>query len=274
MLDSLIDKSAFSIDLSKKQAIANAFGRAAQHYDKSAAFQRQVGHQLLSLMPTRSSAISTPRVIDIGCGTGYFSAMLHQQGFAVTAADLSTAMLLQAQQRCGKDCQYLQTDAEKIVMADHSYDLAFSNLALQWCDDLSVPLRELRRVVRPEGRIFFTTLIDGSLGELKQAWSQIDTQQHVNTFKSQHVIAAEIARSGLVIEALEYKPITVYYPTAMKLMKDLKGIGATHLHQQRQSGLVGRQTFIDLEDAYERFRLDNGLLPATYQVCFGVLINE
>ncbi len=60
----------------------------------------------------------------------------------------------------------------------------------------------------------------------------------------------------------------------MKLMKDLKGIGATHLHQQRQSGLVGRQTFIDLEDAYERFRLDNGLLPATYQVCFGVLINE
>ena len=59
----------------------------------------------------------------------------------------------------------------------------------------------------------------------------------------------------------------------MKLMKDLKGIGATHLQQQRQSGLLGRQTFIELERAYDEFRLDNGLLPATYQVCFGVLKN-
>lgn len=274
MLDRLINKPALSIEQSKKQAIANAFGRAAQHYDKSAAFQRQVGQQLLSLIPPISPITPVPRVIDLGCGTGYFSAEMHQQGFAVTAADLSVAMLLQAQQRCGQDCQYLQTDAENIVMADNSYDIAFSNLALQWCDDLSVPFRELRRVVRPEGAIFFTTLVDGSLDELKQAWSKIDTKQHVNTFKSQHVIAAEIVQSGLVIEALECKSITVYYPTAMRLMKDLKGIGATHLQQQRQSGLVGRQTFIDLEQAYERFRLDNGLLPATYQVCFGVLKNE
>ncbi len=37
--------------------------------------------------------------------------------------------------------------------------LLFSNLALQWCDDLSVPLRELRRVVRPEGRIFLPLLL-------------------------------------------------------------------------------------------------------------------
>lgn len=260
-------------DQLRKQAIANAFGRAAQHYDKSAAFQRQVGQQLLALMPITTRAASATQVIDMGCGTGYFSAKLHQQGFAVTAADLSAAMLEQAQQRCGQDCLYLQTDAENIGMADNSYDIAFSSLALQWCDDLSVPLRELQRVVKSGGIILFTTLIEGSLVELKQAWSQIDTEQHVNAFKSLQVIASEIAQSGLTIETLTCKSITVHYPTAMKLMKDLKGIGATQLQQQRRSGLVGRQTFIDLERAYECFRLDNGLLPATYQVCFGVLKN-
>jgi malonyl-CoA O-methyltransferase len=256
-----------------KQAIASAFGRAAQHYDKSAAFQRFVGHQLLSFISTTSSVIAMPKVIDMGCGTGYFSAVLQQQGYEVTAADLSAQMLLQAQQRCGSHCQYLQTDAENIVMANDSYDIAFSNLALQWCDDLSVPLRELQRVVRSDGAILFTTLVEGSLNELKYAWSQIDDKPHVNGFKSLQRIKAEIAQSGLTIDSLECKPITVYYPTAMKLMRDLKGIGATHLYQQRQSGLIGRQTFIELEHAYDYFRLDNGLLPATYQVCFGVLKN-
>lgn len=275
MLDRLANKPLYAIDQNNKQAIANAFGRAAKGYDKSAAFQRQVGQQLLSFIPSPISAfMRSTTVIDIGCGTGYFSAALHQQGFAVTAADLSAEMLQQAQQRCGQDCQYLQTDAENIAKADNCYDIAFSNLALQWCDDLSVPLRELQRVVKPQGKIFFTTLAEGSLSELTQAWSYIDDQQHVNSFKSPTTITAEINQVGLTIETLECKPITVYYSTAMKLMKDLKGIGATHLQQQRRSGLVGRQTFIDLERAYNDFRLDNGLLPATYQVCFGVLINE
>lgn len=275
MLDRLANKPLYAIDQNNKQAIANAFGRAAKGYDKSAAFQRQVGQQLLSFIPSPISAfMRSTTVIDIGCGTGYFSAALHQQGFAVTAADLSAEMLQQAQQRCGQDCQYLQTDAENIAMSDNRYDIAFSNLALQWCDDLSVPLRELQRVVKPQGRIFFTTLVEGSLSELTQVWSYIDDQQHVNSFKSQTAITTEINQVGLTIESLVYEPITVYYSTAMKLMKDLKGIGATHLQQQRRSGLFGRQTIIDLERAYDAFRLDNGLLPATYQVCFGVLINE
>ncbi|MEC6795603.1 malonyl-ACP O-methyltransferase BioC [Photobacterium sp. S4TG1] len=264
---------ATAIEQSKKLAIANAFGRAAQHYDKSAAFQRQVGHQLIELMSMQQVQCSNPSVIDIGCGTGYFSAKLQQQGFAVTAADLSNEMLLQAHKRCGNHCLYLQTDAENIAMANDSYDFAFSNLALQWCDDLSVPLRELQRVVKAGGVIFFTTLMDGSLNELKCAWSNIDDKQHVNTFKSQQCIEVEIAQSGLTIEVLEYTSIAVYYSTAMKLMRDLKGIGATHLQQHRQSGLVGRKTFMELEDAYNKYRSNNGLLPATYQVCFGVLKN-
>ncbi|MCD9537156.1 malonyl-ACP O-methyltransferase BioC [Photobacterium carnosum] len=272
MLDKL-SKLAFLSANTNKQAITNAFGRAAANYDKSAAFQRQVGHQLLALIPIQQVTHSKASVIDIGCGTGYFSDELQQQGFEVTAADLSAQMLLQAQQRCGSHCQYLHTDAENIVMANDSYDIAFSNLALQWCDDLSIPLRELQRVVRSDGAILFTTLVEGSLNELKHAWSQIDDKPHVNGFKSLQRIKAEIAQSGLTIDSLECKPITVYYPTAMKLMKDLKGIGATHLQQQRQSGLIGRQTFIELEHAYDNYRLDNGLLPATYQVCFGVLKN-
>ena len=255
-----------------KQAIADAFGKAAKKYDQAAAFQRQVGHHLLSYLPPLHAAGS--KVLDVGCGTGYFSAQLAERGFEVCAADLSAPMLEQAAQRCGDRVSYLLADAEHLPLADDQFDVAFSSLALQWCDDLSVPLRELRRVVKPGGRIVFSTLAEGSLQELVQAWQQVDQYQHVNDFLSQKTIKLALAQAGCQTSHLEFLPITMYYNAAVELMKDLKGIGATHLHQGRKAGLAGRKTLLALENAYEAYRNENHQLPATYQVCFGVIIND
>lgn len=52
-----------------KKPIGDAFGRAAQTYDRHAAFQRDVGERLLSKMP---EDLSDKVVLDLGCGTGYF----------------------------------------------------------------------------------------------------------------------------------------------------------------------------------------------------------
>lgn len=255
-----------------KQAIAEAFGRAAKHYDKAAAFQRQVGHLLLDKLPPLNPAGS--RALDLGCGTGYFSEQLQHKGYEVCAADLSLKMLEQAQQRCGQSVSYLEADAENLPLENHQFDIAFSSLALQWCEDLSVPLNELKRVVKPGGLILFTTLAEGSLYELSDSWRQVDQYQHVNEFLSQKAIKLALAQAGLANHALEFTPITMYYNSAVELMKDLKGIGATHLQQARKAGLAGRRTIQALESAYDEFRNENGQLPATYQVCFGVIIND
>ncbi|MGF1723846.1 malonyl-ACP O-methyltransferase BioC [Photobacterium nomapromontoriensis] len=265
-----------------KQAIADAFGKAAKHYDKAAAFQRDVGHQLLAKLPMVRE--DNCQVLDLGCGTGYFSELLFHQGLRVCAADLSPEMLQQAYVRCGENIRYLEADAENLPLSDNQFDIAFSSLALQWCDDLSVPLRELRRVVKPGGYIVFSTLVEGSLRELAQAWQQIDQYQHVNTFLSPKAIKLALAQSGCTAVNLEFKPITMFYNSAVELMKDLKGIGATHLQpvqgpqvqgqQGRKAGLAGRKTILALEDAYNTFRDNNNQLPATYQVCFGVIIND
>ena len=214
------------------------------------------------------------RALDLGCGTGYFSQQLQLRGYQVCAADLSVQMLAQAQLRCGDKVSYLEADAENLPLDDNQFDIAFSSLALQWCDDLSVPLKELKRVVKPGGMIVFTTLADGSLFELTRAWRRVDQYQHVNEFLSQKTIKLALAQAGAAKHALEFTPITMHYTTAVELMKDLKGIGATHLQQARKAGLAGRKTIQALESAYNEFRNEDGQLPATYQVCFGVIIND
>lgn len=254
----------------EKKAIQAAFGRAAQTYDASAAFQRRVGHQLMALCTDWKGKT----VLDLGCGTGYFTQQLLDEGANVIALDLSDKMLEKAWKRCGNQAVYIAGDAECLPLPDNSLDAVFSSLALQWCDDLSVPLRELKRVVKPGGKIFFTTLLEGSLEELKQAWRGVKGESHVNSFLSLKRVNIALAQAQCNHTHIECKTVMERYPSALALMKDLKGIGATHLREGRSAGLVGRRTFIELEAAYGAFRLNDGTLPATYKVCFGAIDNE
>ncbi|MBN0749564.1 methyltransferase domain-containing protein, partial [Pseudomonas aeruginosa] len=67
-----------------------------------------------------------------------------------------------------------------LPLPDACVDLAWSNLAVQWCDDLRAAIGELYRVARPGGRVAFSTLLADSLPELNQAWQAIDDRPHAN----------------------------------------------------------------------------------------------
>lgn len=146
-----------------KLAIARAFGRAAETYDNSAAFQREVADRLIA----GYSGLTGQSGLDVGCGTGYCVERLANLGARMTALDLSPEMLEKTAGRCS-EVLCTQGDAESIPFLDNSFDFAFSSLALQWCDDLAIPLSEMKRVVKPGGKIYFSTLADGSLWELKR----------------------------------------------------------------------------------------------------------
>jgi len=54
----------------------------------------------------------------------------------------------------------------------------------------------------------------------------------------------------------------------MKVLKDLKAIGATHANTNRGQGLMGKTRFQTMLNAYESFR-QNNIIPATYEVVHG-----
>ncbi|SHO58544.1 malonyl-ACP O-methyltransferase BioC [Vibrio quintilis] len=252
----------------RKQAIAHAFSRAARHYDQHAAFQRDTGNILLAGLPADLQGYV---VLDVGCGTGYFSEQLKARGAEVICIDLSSSMLDVARQRCGdQKMHYHLCDAEALCLPDNSVDFVFSNLALQWCKSLSVPLKEIKRVLKPGGQGVFSTLTQGSLDELRQAWQVVDSGQHVNRFISQNQVKIALAQAECDRYQIDLRSIRLWYDSALALMKDLKGIGATHV-DERGTGGVSRRVLTELESAYQTFSNQEGLLPATYQVCFGAI---
>ncbi|WP_038179567.1 malonyl-ACP O-methyltransferase BioC [Vibrio rhizosphaerae] len=268
MVNPEFSQSASSDASQRKARIAAAFGKAAQHYDRHAAFQRDVGQQLLNYLPQDLCGCV---VLDLGCGTGFFSAQLRQRGAEVICADLSQHMLAQARQRCGTSgLTYCRCDAEALPLADRSVDFVFSSLALQWCESLTVSFREIKRVLKPAGKGCFSILVAGSLTELEQAWGEVDSARHVNRFLSGNAVKIALAQAGCTPYQIDLCSFELWYDSAMQLMKDLKGIGATHI-DERTSRLTSHRMLAQVEAVYQKFANREGLVPATYQVCFGVI---
>lgn len=215
-----------------KQAIAAAFGRAAAHYEQHAELQRQSADVLLAMLPQRKYT----HVLDAGCGPGWMSRHWRERHAQVTALDLSPPMLVQARHKDAAD-HYLAGDIESLPLATATFDLAWSNLAVQWCGNLSTALRELYRVVRPGGVVAFTTLVQGSLPELHQAWQAVDERPHANRFLPPDEI--EQSLNGVHYQH-HIQPITLWFDDALSAMRSLKGIGATHLHEGRYPRILTR----------------------------------
>jgi SAM-dependent methyltransferase len=108
---------------------------------------------LRALMPP----VAGRRVLDAGCGTGRASVWLADQGADVVGVDVSPQMLRRAQADVPAGT-FLVTDlAEPLPFADESFDVVVSSLVMHYLRDWVPTLRELRRVLRPDGALVMST---------------------------------------------------------------------------------------------------------------------
>ncbi len=275
-----------------RQHIRQHFAAAAPSYDEAAVLQKAVAEHLderLDLVTLKPKTI-----LDMGAGTGILTAKLLQRypQANIYAADLAHPMLKQAEQNLQqpklnwlpeKLCQKMgwqhcpaklvNADAQQLPFANGSVDLLVSNLMLQWCDDLDAVFREFRRVLRPEGLLMFTTFGPDTLKELRAAWQHADSEsdpaQHVNTFIDMHDIGDALIRAGFGQPVMDMELFTLTYEKPIQALKDLKAIGATSANAQRQKGLMGKQKFTQMLEAYQQFAQPDGRVPATYEVVHG-----
>ena len=246
-----------------KRLIADSFSRAAATYDQAAALQRTVGSNLLARLP---QGFAPTGVIDLGCGTGYFSRALHErfeQG--VMGLDLAEGMLRHARQISPEITHWVAADAEALPLLSNSQELIFSSLALQWCPDLLLVLREAYRVLRPGGCLAFNTLLDGSLHELRTAWRAVDDFVHVNRFMAPAELENSLAAAGFADWHCEVEEHILHYQRLGELTHELKALGAHNINPGRPGGLTGRARLRRLTEAYDMFRTTRGL-PASWQV--------
>jgi demethylmenaquinone methyltransferase/2-methoxy-6-polyprenyl-1,4-benzoquinol methylase len=92
------------------------------------------------------------RVLDACCGTGDLAVAALQAGATVTGLDFSERMLERARRK-SDEIDWVQGDAEKLPFEDATFDAATVGFGVRNLADLERGLAELRRVLRPGGRV-------------------------------------------------------------------------------------------------------------------------
>lgn len=255
-----------------KRAIAQSFSNAAKAYDNVAIFQQNTGNRLLTHLPIGAAQ----RVLDLGAGTGYFSSLLrHRYPVAdIIELDISASMLSQGQLRsraCNSEVVQLQADFEALPFKLGSFDLIYSNLAIQWCHKPLTLFENIFNSLTDHGVAVLTTLVDGSLRELKQAWSAVDAAVHVNRFDLESTLKNSVEQAGLTIEYWSVEETTECFDELAELVRSVKGVGAHNMNSDRPKGLMGKQRYRKFVSAYQAQKNQHGQLPLSYRVLYTVL---
>ena len=217
--------------------IQHAFDRAAKTYDDHSHPQQHAGRKLAQLIKVHHPYAN--RLIDLGCGTGitteFLAGFYQYQDFH--AIDISTALLTKAQQRSAtSSIDFYQMNFDHLPAMDFSFDIIYSNMALQWSENLPALLQKMKNFLQDQGTFGFSIPMAGTFRELKSYCA-------MNYFHEADIIHQHLAQYGYEILTQEKDTLTLQFPDTLQALKSIKQIGANHVMQRMHKGLRAQSYF-------------------------------
>jgi len=126
----------------------------AKDYDKKVSETGDLDHRetLNPIVFKLIGNIKEKRILDLGCGQGYFSRKLTKQGAVVTGIDLSKNLIKIANQRNQEqelDIKYFVSDASDLKdLKKHNFDIVVSNMAFMDIKHIDKTIKECSRVLK------------------------------------------------------------------------------------------------------------------------------
>lgn len=256
-----------------KQRLRDDFSQAASSYDAAAVAQHAICDRTLERVDMLK--LQPASILDIGTGTGRSLKGLQSRfpNCSIIACDIALPMLMRCRQQHKYAGKLVCSDAEQLPFADNSVDLIFSTSTFQWCADLNQVFSECGRVLCSNGVLIFSTFGPDTLVQLRDSWAQVDNFEHVHEFLDMHHIGDMLLANKLADPVVDMEIINIQYQSLRQLLQDLKDTGSRGKFNTSISkisaGLMSKKKYKRLEQAYEKYRKENGSLPASYEVIYG-----
>jgi SAM-dependent methyltransferase len=164
-------------------------------------------------------------------------------------------------------------DEEALPFRDASLDLVVSALGLQFVNDLPGTLIQVRRALKPDGRILAAMVGGDSLGELRTAFAEAEAEieggvsPRVAPFADLRDLGALLHRAGFALPVTDIDRVTVRYASPLDLMHELRRMGAGNVLTARRRTPLRRSTLRRMLEIYaERFADPDGRIRATFEI--------
>jgi SAM-dependent methyltransferase len=213
-----------------------------------------------------------PLALDLGCHDGTLARILAGRGGIETLVqcDLAPAM---ARAAAANGAATLAADEEALPFAHASFDLIVSVLGLHWVNDLPGALIQIRQALKPDG-LFLGALLGGeTLTELRTALMEAEIAEEggvsprVAPFAELRDAGGLLQRAGFALPVADADRLTVSYPDALSLMRELRAMGESNTLIQRRRGFTRRATLARAAAIYaEKFADSDGRVPASFEI--------
>jgi SAM-dependent methyltransferase len=219
----------------------------------------------------RLSAIQRrfPVVLDLGAYHGLVGRRLREVPGVEMVVSAEAAPRLLAQ--CGTP--RVRIDPEMLPFRDQSLHLVVSGLSLHLVNDLPGALVQIRRALRPDGLLIAALLGGDTLIELRNVLLAAEEEveggasPRVAPFADVADLGGLLQRARFALPVVDADRITVTYPDALALMRELKAMGAANALAARRRVPMRRRTLQRALEIYqERFGLADGRVPATFEI--------
>jgi len=214
-----------------------------------------------------------PAALDLGGHGGVLAETLAGRGGIERLVETDLAPALLARGRAA--ALRVAADEEALPFADASFDVALSSLSLHWVNDLPGTLIQIRLALKPDGLFLAAMLGADTLAELRASWLEAEAgaeggvTPRVSPFAELADAASLLQRAGFALPVADADTITVTYPDAFALMRELRGMGETNAVAGRRLAPTRRATLFAAAHAYaERHAGPDGRVPATFRVLY------
>jgi 2-polyprenyl-3-methyl-5-hydroxy-6-metoxy-1,4-benzoquinol methylase len=136
-----------------------------------------------------------PRLLDVGCGNGFFLRKMRERGWQVTGVEPDADAARIGNDRFGLNI--LAGTLESVMFPDSQFDVVTMQHVIEHLPDPLQTLREVFRVLKPEGRLVVVTPNSRSAGRhrFEKSWINWDPPRHLFVF-SAHSLRAAVEKAG------------------------------------------------------------------------------
>ncbi len=261
-----------------RQRVRRSFHARAGEYDRHAVVQKRVVDRFVGLLPAGEGI---GRVLDIGSGTGVLLQRLAERYplARLTGLDHAFGMGVAARQRLAGNGRvaFLAADAEALPFAGAGLDLVVSTSTFQWLESLERAFGEVRRVLAAGGHFCFALFGEQTLFELRDSYRHGvaavggGAVDRTHRFRSCADVAGALRAAGMTTETLFSELEVELHPDVPHLLRAIRAIGAGNAVQAPGRGLAERRVMLAMMDHYRREYGADGVVPATYEVIYGVV---
>lgn len=139
------------------------------------------------------------RLLELGCGNGklWQENRIDLRNREIFLSDISEGMVEEVRNRLGSDFNCIVADAEKIPFKDSYFDSIIANHVLFYLNDLNLGLKEISRVLKPNGILYCSTYGKNHMKEITEIVQNFDSRINLSNHSLYDIFGLENGESIL-----------------------------------------------------------------------------